>query len=182
MPFLSGNGASVRCVGATVLVLVDVQRNMLLPPEPVPDADSVGSAIEGLLGRARSAGVPVVHVRNAGGAGDPDEPGTDGWPLVHEVADGEHVVDKTTPDSFHGTGLGELVSADADVVVAGMQSDFCVRATALAALDRGNRVTLASGAHATYPGSRPAAEVSADVEEELAGRGVTVRDHAEIVF
>jgi nicotinamidase-related amidase len=182
VPFLSGDRASVRRMGATVLLLVDVQRNMLLPPEPVPDAEAVGRAVEGLLARARSAGASVVHVRNTGGPGEPDEPGTDGWLLVHEVAGGEHVVDKTTPDSFHGTGLGDVVPADADVVVAGMQSDYCVRATALAALDRGHRVTLAGGAHATYPGARPAAEVSRDVEAELAARGVTVRAAGEITF
>jgi nicotinamidase-related amidase len=41
----------------TVLLLVDVQRNMLEPPEPVPQAETVGAAIEDLLERARSAGV-----------------------------------------------------------------------------------------------------------------------------
>jgi nicotinamidase-related amidase len=89
----------------TVLLLVDVQKSMLEPPEPVPDADAVGSAIKDLLGRARSAGTTVIHIRNNGGDGDPDVPGTPGWELVHEVVPGEHTVDKSECDAFAGTGL-----------------------------------------------------------------------------
>ena len=67
----------------SVLLLVDVQRNMLEPPEPVPEAGPVGEAIRVLLGRARSAGTTVIHVRNNGDDDDPDAPGTPGWELVH---------------------------------------------------------------------------------------------------
>src|ERR1035438_4613972 len=67
----------------TVLLLVDVQKNMLEPPEPVPDADAIGQAIKDLLGRARLTGTTVIHIRNSGGDGDPDAPGTPGWDLVH---------------------------------------------------------------------------------------------------
>ena len=88
----------------SVLLLVDVQKNMLEPPEPVPDADTVAEEIKDLLGRARSAGTTVVHIRNNGGEGDPDVPGTPGWELVHEVALDEHVVDKHECDAFAGDG------------------------------------------------------------------------------
>jgi nicotinamidase-related amidase len=47
-----------------VLLLVDVQKDMLAPPEPVPDAALVGEAIKDLLGRARSAGTPVPHTKS----------------------------------------------------------------------------------------------------------------------
>jgi nicotinamidase-related amidase len=63
----------------TVLVLIDAQRNMLLPPDPVPDADRVTALLKDLLERGRVAGVPVVHMRNNGGDDDPDRPGTTGW-------------------------------------------------------------------------------------------------------
>jgi nicotinamidase-related amidase len=42
----------------SVLLLVDVQKDMLEPPEPIPDAVPVGEAIKDLLGRARSAAIP----------------------------------------------------------------------------------------------------------------------------
>lgn len=63
----------------TVLLLIDLQRNMLEPPDPVADAPAVTEAVSGLLDRARAAGVGVVHVRNNGTGDDPDLPGTPGW-------------------------------------------------------------------------------------------------------
>ncbi|MGQ0841087.1 isochorismatase family protein [Actinokineospora sp.] len=166
-----------------VLLLVDVQRNMLLPPEPVPDAAPVTRAVSDLLARARTAGAAVVHVRNNGGAGEPDETGTAGWELVHDVLADEPVIDKHEADAFTGTPLVDVLPAGTPVVVAGMQSEYCVRATVLAALRRGHPVTLAQGAHATYDsGSSLAATIATAVERELAEAGAAVRGHANITF
>jgi nicotinamidase-related amidase len=167
---------------APVLLLVDVQRNMLLPPEPVPGAETVSKAIEDVLQQARAAGATVVHIRNNGTEADPDAPGTPGWELVHEVRDGEPVVDKHEPDAFEGTNLAEVVPSAAVVVVVGMQSDYCVRATSLSALRRGHQVTLVRGAHATYDGGAPAETISRQIEEELAAAGVTVADREAVSF
>ncbi|HEY3866900.1 MAG TPA: isochorismatase family protein [Actinocrinis sp.] len=166
----------------TVLLLIDVQNNMLLPPEPVPDAAAVGPAIRGVLGRARERGATVVHIRNAGGSGDPDEPGTSGWELVHEVRGGESVVDKDHPDAFQETDLADVIPPNAPLVLVGMQSEYCVRETALAALDRKHPVTLVRGAHATYPGDEPAEVTSRQIEEELAKAGVKIVDPADVEF
>jgi hypothetical protein len=116
----------------SVLLLVDVQRNMLEPPTPVPAAAAVSTAIEDVLDRARAAGATVVHVRNDGGPGAPDARGTTGWELIQEVREGEHVVDKDEPDSFAGTPLADLIPTPADLVLVGMQSEYCIRATSLA--------------------------------------------------
>jgi nicotinamidase-related amidase len=166
----------------SVLLLVDVQRDMLEPPEPVPEAETVGAAIADLLGRARSAGTAVIHIRNNGGPGDPDEPRMPGWELVHQVAPDEHVVDKWECDSFAGTGLSGLVPEAATVVVAGMQSEFCIRETSLAALRHGHPVVLVRGAHATYDGEVPARATSQAVEAELGAAGVSVVDPASVRF
>jgi nicotinamidase-related amidase len=163
-----------------VLLVIDAQRNMLQPPEPVPDAEAVADTIAVLLKRARAAGAPVVFVRNNGSEVDPDLPGTPGWELVHEVLPGEHVIDKHVPDAFDGTDLAWVLPPVASIVVAGMQSEFCVRATSLAALARGHAVTLVQGAHATYDGDEPAAAVSRRVEEELAAAGARLATPHEL--
>ncbi|HZD96545.1 MAG TPA: isochorismatase family protein [Micromonosporaceae bacterium] len=157
-----------------VLLMIDAQRNMLEPPTPVPNAPAVGAAIAGVLESARDAGVTVIHVRNNGVVGDPDEPGTDGWQLVHPVRDGEAVVDKTTSDPFANTDLADLVPDGARIVVVGMQSEYCVRATSLAALARRHPVTMVTGAHATYDDDKPAADISKDVEDQLRAAGATI--------
>jgi nicotinamidase-related amidase len=165
-----------------VLLMVDTQRNMLEPPEPVADADVVGKAIGEVLALARSTGAQVVHIRNTGGPGDPDEPGTDGWELAYPVAVGEHVVDKPECDAFVGTDLAHLIPAEAGVIVVGLQSEYCVRSTVLGALRRHHPVTLIRGAHSTYADGRPAADISAEVEAEVVQAGATIRTLAELSF
>jgi nicotinamidase-related amidase len=166
----------------SALLVVDVQKNMLFPPRPVPGAAVVGPEIEDVIERAREAGALVVHIRNNGSAEDPDAPGSVGWQLVYDVREGEPVVDKREDDAFVGTGLEELLPPSAHVVVVGMQSEYCVRATSLGALERGYPVTLVRGAHATYDGRRLADAISRRAEEELAAAGATVVDLVELAF
>jgi nicotinamidase-related amidase len=92
----------------------------------------------------------VIHVRNNGGEGDPDAPGSAGWELVHEAAGHEAVIDKRTPDAFDSTGLGGLLRRSGRLSSPACKSEYCVRETSLAALGRGLAVVLARGAHATY--------------------------------
>jgi nicotinamidase-related amidase len=154
--------------------MIDVQRNMLEPPTPVPNATAVGTAIADVLESARDAGATVIHVRNNGTDGDPDEPGTDEWQLIHPVRAGEPVVDKTTTDSFAGTDLADVVPDGTPIVVVGMQSEYCMRTTSLAALARHHPVTVVSGAHATYDDDKPAVDISRDIEDELRAAGATI--------
>lgn len=169
-----------------VLLLIDVQVNMLAePPEGVPNAHTVKKNIEQILSTARSSQTPpkIIHIRNNGDIGDPDQPGTPGWQLALPVLPNEPVIDKLKNNAFAGTTLSSLVPETSDLVVVGMQSDFCVRATCSAALGRGNNVLLVEGAHATYDRPEdfsgggpaiitPAATVVKEIESELEEAGV----------
>ncbi|EJF56918.1 Isochorismatase hydrolase [Dichomitus squalens LYAD-421 SS1] len=166
-----------------VLILLDVQKNMLAePPAGVPAGAVVGPNIAKILAYARAAVPPprIVHVRNCGDAGEPDETGTPGWELVHTPLPGEFVVDKRKNNAFAGTELGKIIPATSEIVMVGIQSDFCIRATCSAALSRGNEVLLVRGAHATYDRIEyhnhglitSAAEVAKEIEGELEEAGV----------
>lgn len=166
-------------------MMVDVQRNMLEGADAVPAAGDVGVVLVDLLGRARAQGSLVVFVQNDGGEGDPDVPGAAGWELVHTPTDGGTAVNKAVPDRFAANpGLARrLQAAGVDrVTVVGMQSEFCVQATALGAVAAGFEVRLLSGAHATFDGDLPAAEVSAAVEQALVSRGVQIEGWASAIF
>jgi len=157
------------------LLLIDVQANMFDPAHSVESASLLLQRITGLLAKARREGAPIVFVRNCGNSGDPDARGTSGWelqpPLRAEV--GEIVLDKTTCDTFSSTHLQEELAARevTSVVIAGLQSEFCILETTLGALARNLRVTLVADGHSTYPSAdREAAEISAAVNAALAGR------------
>jgi streptothricin hydrolase len=167
------------------LMLVDVQRNMLEPPTPVPAAAPVREALQDLLLRARGAGALVIHVQNDGPPGEPDEPGTDGWQLVFPAGAGELIVRKDQPDTFAANPalVKDLAAREiTEVVIAGMQSNYCVAESSRGALRRGLRAILASGAHATYDESEPAAAISAQIERDLATEGVTILPFGKVSF
>jgi nicotinamidase-related amidase len=156
------------------LLLIDLQKNMLDPGHAVVGSEPLIRRLQGLLDRARAARAPVVLVRNCGGDGDPDVKGTPGWELHPAFAPnaGEPVLDKTTCDTFASTDLdSRLRSQDVGrVVIAGLQSDWCVRETTQGALSHGYRVTLVSDGHSTYDGkTQKAAETSEAVNQEFQG-------------
>jgi nicotinamidase-related amidase len=159
------------------LLLVDVQNNQLEGADAVANAPAVREAIEQLLFVARSSDLDVAFVQNDGTAPDPDVPNTPGWQLVFPPEGREKVYRKTVTNSFAENP--ELVAAlrerDVDhLTIAGMQSDYCIKATALAALQLGFTVTLASGAHSALDGDKPGAQIAKDVEAELTAAGVSV--------
>jgi nicotinamidase-related amidase len=167
----------------TALLLVDAQRNMLEGDDAIPAAAEITSALEQLLANARRARAAVVHVQNDGTVGDPDEPHTEGWELVFAPTDDEVIVRKDESDTFAANaGLAASLRERGveTVVIAGMQSEFCIEATSRGALREGFVVLLPRGAHATY--GADAVGVSASVEDELAADGVRVVDVAAVEF
>jgi nicotinamidase-related amidase len=131
----------------TALLVVDVQNGNT---HGAHARDSVVANVSTLVEKARREEVPVVWVQHA----DDHLPrGSDEWRIVPELSpdDGEPLVEKSYGDSFEDTDL-ETVLADLGVgrlVVAGAQTDACIRATLHGALVRGYDATLVGDAHTT---------------------------------
>jgi len=171
---------------SSALLVIDVQLNMFDPASPVGSADLLLLRISGLLEFARAAGVPVFFVRNCGEPGDPDQRGLPGWELhpVLQPAGAEPILDKTTSDTFASTSLDDELKARGitHLVIAGLQSEYCIKQTTLGALTRGYQVTLVSDGHSTYPGGgQSALEKSAAINAEFQGR-ITLAKAADIRF
>ncbi len=166
------------------LLLIDAQVNMFAP-DPVHDGPVVLSRLKELAGRARAAGIPVIFVRHNGGPDDPDAPHTPGWaihPALAPAAD-EAIIDKHTPDAFHQTGLAGVLAERGirRLVLAGMQTEYCIDTTTRRARSLGYEVVLAADAHSTYPGALPAEQVIAHHNSVLKAFA-DVRPAAEIDF
>jgi nicotinamidase-related amidase len=131
----------------TALVVIDVQIGVV---SGAHERDAVVANIGRLVDRAREESVPIVWVQhNSKGM----TKGSDAWEYVPELVrqESEPLVHKTFPDSFEETDL-ETVLADAGVgrlVVAGAQTDECIRSTIHGAMVRGYDVTLVGDAHTT---------------------------------
>lgn len=131
----------------SALIVIDVQRDVIAGAF---DVDAVVSRIADLVDRARAANALVVWVQHV------DEDlvvGSDAWALDSRLVpiEGEPRLTKTFSDSFSNPELEELlrVAGVGRVVLAGAQSDFCVRNTYHGALVRGFDTVLVSDAHTT---------------------------------
>ena len=131
----------------TALLVVDVQNGVV---GGAHERDAVVANIDTLVGKARRAQVPVVWVQHSDEQLARD---SDDWRIVPELTpdDAEPLVEKHYGDSFEDTTL-ETVLSDLGVgrlVVAGAQTDECVRSTLHGAVVRGYDATLVSDAHTT---------------------------------
>lgn len=159
----------------TTLLLIDMRPNMLEPPDRVPCADRLLSVVDALLERARAGGAPVVHVRDDGGADDPDLPGTRGRGLYHEPVAGEAIVDKSEKDAFAGTRLARLIPPGSTVVAAGLVSDHCVRATVLSGLRQGYVMRVVRGGHGAYDtAEKSGGAIEEEIERQLREAGAEI--------
>lgn len=141
--------ATLRPGHRPVLLVVDVQVGVMARAwEAARVIDRVARAVE----RAREAGVPVLWVQHEA----PDLPRDSAeWPLVPALqpAPGEPTVHKRHESSFEQTGLEDLLAGlgATHLVLAGASTNWCIRATAYAALERGYDLTLLQDAHTTSP-------------------------------
>ena len=132
-----------------VFLVVDLQRGVLAD-DGTWDPDGVVARTAGLVDQARAAAVPVVWVQHNS---DELQAGSEVWLLADglEPAVEEQVVQKRYGDSFEDTVLAEILTGLGveQLVVAGAQTDSCIRATIHGAVTRGYDVTLVSDCHTT---------------------------------
>jgi nicotinamidase-related amidase len=143
----------------SALFVVDVQHNMVDGPWSVPDSATFLAKFGARIEQARDAGWPVVFVQNDGPEGDVDEPGSDGWQLWFTPEPGDRVVRKTTQNVFESSPelANSLRDADIDTIeLIGMQSEYCVQASARGAKAAGFKVLLQPDLHATFHDGTPA--------------------------
>ncbi len=155
-----GLDGALPALSASTLILIDFQNTYRTGVMALPDADRALDAAARLLDRARAAGAPVVHVVNDGGEGSPYDVRAEIGRIDARVAprDGEPVVVKNFPDSFHGTDLPAVLrdlDAGPDLVLAGFMTHMCVQFTAQSAFNLGYRPTVVAEACATRPLAGP---------------------------
>lgn len=131
----------------TALLVVDVQNDVMAGAH---NRDGVIANVARLVDKARAENVPVVWVQHS----DADlTEGSEGWRYVPELTqrESEPVVHKRYGDSFDDTDLEDLLAERkvGRLIVAGAQTDACIRSTLHGAIVRGYDATLVADAHTT---------------------------------
>jgi len=139
--------ATIRSGNQSILMIVDVQVGVL---RECHDAAQTIANVARTVERARAAQVPVLWVQHES---DELKRDSDAWQWVPALvpAAGEARVYKQFNSSFEQTNTDELLAQAgvSHIVLAGAQSNWCIRATAYGALERGYDLTLVKDAHTT---------------------------------
>ena len=139
--------ATIREGSKSVLLIVDVQVAVMSRAWQAPRV--IGNVTR-LVERARKQGVPLIWMQHSA----EDLPyGSAQWQWVPELvpARSEALIHKLFESSFEQTALDEELAqrGATHIVLAGASTNWCIRATAYGALDRGYDLTLVEDAHTT---------------------------------
>jgi nicotinamidase-related amidase len=138
---------TTRSGSGSALLVVDVQVGVVAQAW---DRDRIVGNISLAVRRAREAAVPIVWVQHHNDELKRDSPP---WQWVPELEPlpGEIRIHKSYNSAFERTELlSELDRLGVvRIFLAGAETNWCIRATAYGALERGYDVTLLSDAHTT---------------------------------
>jgi nicotinamidase-related amidase len=170
-----------------VAVLVIDMQSGNFASNPVHKANDLLAKTKSVIQKARASRVPIVYIQNNGGKGDPDEYGSDGWKIHPSIAPmrGDISVRKETPDAFHKTNLFEKLESIGvrNLVVVGLQTEYCVDTTCRRAFSLGFNATLVEDAHSTWDTLILSAEqIIKHHNSVLNGLFVTLKEEKEIMF
>jgi Amidases related to nicotinamidase len=168
------------------LVVIDVQKAMFGASAPLNSA-AVISRIADLLARARAAGVPVFYIQHDGGPDDAFDKNAPGFAFADEIAPSpaDSITVKRRNSGFYETNLDEkLKAAGVDqLILCGMQTEYCVDATVRSAFERGYRVTVVADAHTTFDSQiLSAATIIAHTQHIWNGRYARLKLAADVHF
>lgn len=172
--------------GKTALLLIDIQLGLINAPQGLHEAEAIIGRCADLLRRARQSGVPVLHVQHHEEGSELERLSPDWYhhPDVAPIA-GEPVIEKETSSAFVSGELDERLreAGIGKLIIAGLQTDYCIDTNCRVARNLGYDVTLASDAHSTYDGGGlTAAQIIGHHNRILGSSTVTLRPAAEVVF
>ena len=156
----------------TALLIIDVQQALCSGEYAAFEASRVIDRINLVSDRCRNAGIPVIFIQHESDNG-PLQFESEGWQLASglHIAPSDIRVRKRTPDSYLNTDLLSILTSHgvSELIVCGLQSEFCVDTTTRRSLALGFPVTLIADGHSTVNNSvLTAAQISAHHSETLA--------------
>ena len=135
-----------------VLLVVDTQKLITTPD--LYDFNGFEDAVKTLIAAARENNVEVIYVRHDDGVGAKLTKGTPGFEIYEGFSPqpGEKIFDKTVNSSFKGTGLLEYLREKnvQTVVVAGLQTDYCIDATIKCGFEHGFKMIVPENSNSTF--------------------------------
>ena len=166
----------------TALLVIDVQKALFTRPEPVYQASQMMEIINSLISRAQLFGVRLVYIQHSNKS--ILKKGSDGWQLHPGLrpTTRDLMIEKEEGNAFVNTALqGDFEARDIkSLLITGLVTNQCVRATSLGGLRLGYDVYLVQGGHSNF--DKDPVRIIEITEAKLAEAGVKLVTPGEIDF
>lgn len=166
----------------TAVLVIDVQQGMFNKTTPLHHAAQLLENINTLIRNAREAGAPVIFIQHSNDTYL--KMGTDDWQLHPEIQplEDEELIYKLKGNAFEGTNLHEKLQRSAvdTVLICGLVTHGCVKATSLGAMEKGYRVLLIQDAHSSY--SKDASQLIEKWNQTLMEQGAQLIETKDVRF
>jgi len=134
------------------LIVIDVQVG-LINEHPYHENELIG-IIQQLLAASRSHHVPVIYIQHEESEEGGLVHGSDAWQIAQLIAPqtGEKTFEKQFSSAFRKTGLHEYLQSIGakNIILCGMQTEYCVDATTKVAFELGYNVRIPVDGTTTY--------------------------------
>ena len=135
------------------LIVIDMQKALM--DDELYNFTAFLENVEKLIAAARANQIEVIYVQHDAGPGTGFSVGDEAFEIADEVAprEGEKVFVKTINSCFGNKDFAAYLEAaqDKTLMIAGLQTNFCIDATVKSAFERGYEVIVPEGANSTFP-------------------------------
>lgn len=172
----------------TALLVIDAQYGIFMRKHmdgvAVYNEDTFLRNIASLCEKARAKGIPVIYTQHVYHNFPPMAKDQPYWQIHPEIAPlaNDIVIEKEHADAFWNTGLDSLLHdlGVTNLIITGIQTEYCVDTTCRRALSLGYRATLVSDGHSTLDTEfLPAEKIIAHHNSVLATQFVMLKTAAE---
>ena len=134
------------------LIVIDVQKG--ITDERLYDFDGFIRNVTSIIDAARKNNVEVIYVQHDDGPGTGFSFGDKDFEIADQVApkENEKIFIKTINSCFGNNDLANYLreSKEKDLMIVGLQTNFCVDASVKSAFERGYKVIIPKGTNSTF--------------------------------
>jgi nicotinamidase-related amidase len=134
------------------LIVIDIQKG--ITDERLYDFDGFIKNVTSIIDAARKNNVEIIYVQHDDGPGTGFSFGDKDFEIADQVApkENEKIFIKTINSCFGNNDLANYLreSKEKDLMIVGLQTNFCVDASVKSAFERGYKVIVPKGTNSTF--------------------------------
>ena len=134
------------------LIVIDVQKG--ITDERLYDFDRFIKNVTSIIDVARKNNVEIIYVQHDDGPGTGFSFGDKDFEIADQVApkENEKIFIKTINSCFGNNNLANYLreSREKDLMIVGLQTNFCIDASVKSAFERGYKVIIPKGTNSTF--------------------------------